>query len=166
MTSFNGYDPWDMMRLWTGYDTAMNGYEKKKKPLMVDPITVMTWRLLPCKTLKESSEETIRWSAGYDGYEPSGGYSAFGGYERLWCGYDRIWNPGYELVMMRLWTDMKPLVVVTDDQHSERQRQWREHVHSARKEKKEEIYQEVSSGNVVNKIPKWGEQIFKNNMLC
>ena len=30
---------------------------------------------------------------------------------------------------------MKPLVVVTDDQHSERQRQWREHVHSAEKEK-------------------------------
>ena len=33
---------------------------------------------------------------------------------------------------------MKPLVVVTDDQHSERQRQWREHVHSARKEKRKQ----------------------------
>ena len=130
MTPFNGNEPFGgrrPLRLWTdmdvngwmggywrarpvnGYDASMDGYETLGGALVMNPITVMIWRLLPSKTLKDSSEERIRWSSGYEGYEPSGGYSAFGGYERLWCGYDRIWNPGYELVMIRLWTDMKPL---------------------------------------------------------
>ena len=43
-----------------GYDASMDGYETLGGALVMNPITVMIWRLLPSKTLKDSSEERIR----------------------------------------------------------------------------------------------------------